>query len=191
VSGPEPLAARSPLASQPGAASGWSAGGVHLAERFELSAAMIALPRNPAIPAIPAMPLPRDGMAGRDGTLTVVSCGPRRYLAVSSDASREALQSAMRERLGSVAAIVDYSDQLAFIAVSGPNAELALSRLCSIDLERRVFPDLHAAVLRLESVRAFLWRDDQVGGFMLGVQRSLSVGVWQGLAETAEALATE
>jgi methylglutamate dehydrogenase subunit D len=189
VSVPESLAARSALAAHSIASQGWSGSGIALADRFDVSAAMITLRQGYAAPE--GLKLPRANAVTVEANLTVMACGVRRYLAVVSGEPRDALLDGLQRRIGAMAAIVDYSDQLAFISAAGPNAALVLSRLCSIDLDPRAFAPLGAAVVRMESVRAFLWREERGARFMIGVQRSLVAGAWELLLESCESLAAE
>jgi heterotetrameric sarcosine oxidase gamma subunit len=178
VSAPESLSARSPLAAQSIPSQGWSGNGVVLSDRFGVSAAMVTL--RPG----------RANTVSADANLTIMSCGPRRYLAISNRESPGALMSALQERFAGGAAIVDYSDQLAFISIAGPRSALVLSRLCSLDFDARVFKPLSAVVARMESVRAFLWRQEREEHFLVGVQRSLAAGAWESLVEACESIVT-
>ena len=189
----QPLQARSALASQVRAAAGWRDDGIHVVERFDTCAAMLTLSAAHAMPdaaeaaRLPAFP--QDGAVLLQPLRILISCGPRRYLAVAHGAKPESLLAELQQQLGNRAAVVDYSDQLTLLAIEGRKATGVLGALCSIDFDPVAFPPGRAVVTRVKDARAFVWRDGE--RFMLAVQRSLAVAVWESLVETAEMSATE
>jgi heterotetrameric sarcosine oxidase gamma subunit len=186
----QPLQARSALASQVRAAAGWRDDGLHVVERFDTCAAMLTLSAAHAMPDAARLPVfPQDGAVLSQPLRTLISCGPRRYLAIAHGAEPGALLAELQQQLGNRAAVVDYSDQLTLLAIEGRKATGVLGALCSIDFDPAVFPPGRAVVTRVKDARAFVWRDGE--RFMLAVQRSLAVAVWESLIETAEMSATE
>jgi heterotetrameric sarcosine oxidase gamma subunit len=189
----QPLQARSALASQVRAAAGWRDDGLHVVERFDTCAAMLTLSAAQVMPdatdAVTHPALPQDGAVESQPLRSLISCGPRRYLAVAHGAKPQALLAELQQQFGNRAAVVDYSDQLTLLAVEGRKSTVVLGALCSIDFDPAAFPPGRAVVTRVQDARAFVWRDDE--RFMLAVQRSLAVAVWESLVETAGMSATE
>jgi heterotetrameric sarcosine oxidase gamma subunit len=190
-----PLIARSPLASAPEAAAGWRAPNDRLAltVRNDLSVALITVARGrfeaferEAIRHLGA-PLPAERSASFSGPVTVVAAGRGCYLLVKQGEFDDAVSSLIVGGSSEPRSAVDYSDQLVFFALEGPDGPRVLSALCSVDFDQKAFPESAAIVARLHDARAYIWREAGARRYMIGVQRSLALHVWEALLEACRA----
>jgi sarcosine oxidase subunit gamma len=122
------------------------------------------------------------------GDVSFMATGPDTWLAVRAEGGN-AFASALREAMGDLASIVDQSDGLAVVRVSGPMVRDVLCKLFAIDLDARVFKPGDVAVTPAGHIGATLWRlEDEPDGsatFEIAVHRSFAASFWEHLVEAA------
>jgi len=116
-----------------------------------------------------------------------IGTGPGAWLAIRENAGN-AFSSSLREAIGDFASVVDQSDGVGVVRVSGPKVRDALCKLFAIDLDARAFQPGDAAVTPAGHVGAVLWRVDDLAGspaFEIAVHRSFAADFWAHLIEAA------
>lgn len=189
-----PLRPKGGLASRPDAAAGWAGSGVTIAESSGLSLALV-LARTKRVAQLRAavadqlgMDLPRDLRVASGECMTLVSCGPGTYLAVSFPGPSCISVADIRRHVGEFATVVDYSGNFTVLIVGGPRAPDLLAKLCAVDLQARVLPAQLGIVTLIFQIRTYIWRLAPAGPFMMAVPRSMAVSFWDALLLTAQSL---
>ena len=116
-----------------------------------------------------------------------IGTGPGAWLAIRENAGN-AFASSLRDAIGDFASVVDQSDGIAVVRVSGPKVRDALCKLFAIDLDDRAFQSDDAAVTPAGHIGAVLWRVQDLGGssvFEIAVHRSFAADFWAHLVEAA------
>jgi aminomethyltransferase len=115
--------------------------------------------------------------------LIVFHLEPERYLLIVNAANTAADLAWLREHVGKRAALVDRSAELALLALQGPEAEVALRSLTSLDLTvLRPFTAIEGLVA---GIRALVSRTGYTGedGLELLVDASQAVRLWEAILE--------
>jgi sarcosine oxidase subunit gamma len=127
---------------------------------------------------------PRLALAGG---IRVIGTGPGAWLAIRENAGN-AFSSSLREAIGDLAAVVDQSDGMGVVRVSGPRVRDALCKLFAIDLDAHAFQSGAAALAPAGHIGAVLWRLDDLAGspvFEIAVHRSFAADFQAHLIEAA------
>ena len=199
MSAPEvPLVARSPLATAAEAATGWRApdGRLALTVQNDLFVALVTVARErladfakQAVERLGA-PVPAERSVSSSGSVSIVAAARGCYLVIDKGEPKAELRSWLASDAQGEETGVDYSDQLAVIALEGSLAPRVLSSLCSIDFDPCVFAEGAAAVTRLCDVRAYVWREARER-YSLAVQRSYALHTWQALMQACKTHSAE
>lgn len=192
-----PMQPSGSLASRPDAADGWTGEGIVISQIRSPSLALI-LVRSGRIAQLRAavadklgIELPQDLRVSSTERLTLMSCGPGAYLAASTPGASCASVVDMRQRFGELAEVVDCSDNFTVLGLGGPRAQELVARICAIDLNARELPAQLAIVTLIFQVRTYVWRLAQTGPYTMAVPRSMAVGFWDALLQTAQAPAND
>ena len=139
------------------------------------------------------LPLPEAGRIAAAGRVEILWRGPEEWFLLCPPGEETALADALRRKLDATShQLVDVSDQYTAIALSGSAAGDVLSRLTTLDLHEREFPDGSAAGSLFGRIEAVLARTGS--GLRLLVRRSVAeylydliidAGKGYGLAEEA------
>jgi len=123
--------------------------------------------------------------------MAFLGTGPGVWLATRENGGN-ALASYLRDAIGEFASVVDQSDGLVVIRLSGAKVRDALCKLVAIDVDARAFAVGDVAVTSTAHIGATLWRlDDQPGGsacFALAVPGSFTASFREHLAEALRSL---
>jgi len=124
----------------------------------------------------------RAGAAG----VAFLGTGPGMWLATRENGGN-AFASSLRDAIGEFASVVDQSDGLVVIRLSGAKVRDALCKLVAIDVDARAFAVGDVAVTSAGHIGATLWRlDDEPAGsacFALAVHRSFAASFREHLVE--------
>lgn len=139
------------------------------------------------------LPLPEAGRIGVAGQVEILWRGPEEWFLLCPPGEETALADALQRKLDATShQIVDVSDQYTTIALSGSAAGDVLSKLTTLDLHERAFPEGRAAGSLFGRIEAVLARASS--GLRLLVRWSvaeylydllLDAGKEYGLAEEA------
>lgn len=113
------------------------------------------------LPPAPARPCSRS----TEGTRTLMWLGQARWLLMAPLAEEEALAAALGDRGATL-----WSDALAFLAITGADAAVAMAIACPLDLHRSAFPADAATWSDAFGTRALVLREG--AGWVLGVEPS-------------------
>lgn len=133
-----------------------------------------------------ACELPTRPVVSAGDAVSVLWAGPGRWVIVSdAEQSGEALL----ERLAGVAeqkaSLLDQSDGLALLRLSGPNVRDALAKGLPIDLHPRAFSTGDTAITAIAHVTAQIWQTSDAPVFELAVARSFAASFWNWLEHAA------
>jgi sarcosine oxidase subunit gamma len=132
--------------------------------------------------------LPEGPRRAAAGPMAVLGTGPGAWLAIS-DEGGNAFAASLRDAVGDLASVVDQSDGLVIVALSGAKVRDLLCRLVAVDLDDRAFKVGDVAVTPAAHIGATLWRlDDLPAGsavFELAVHRSFAASFTDHLLEAA------
>jgi len=131
---------------------------------------------GPLLPPWPARPC---SLTRRDDR-ALLWLGPDRWLLVAPLAQEDALENALPPYHPD-AGLTLVSDTLAFFAVTGPDADVALSIACPLDIDPGAFGADGAAVTDAFGVRALVFRAE--GGWCLAVEPALAAYIGTQLAQ--------
>jgi heterotetrameric sarcosine oxidase gamma subunit len=171
-------------------------GGVAIAERDGLGLATI-LVRKGRGDALAfrlrerfGIELPGGPRRATGGDVSIAGTGPGAWLAAREN-GENAFASSLRDAIGDLASVVDQSDGLGVLRVSGPKIREALCKLAFIDLDPRAFRVGDVAATPLGHIGATLWRlhdaADGSAAFEIAIHRSFAASFWADLMEaTAE-----
>jgi heterotetrameric sarcosine oxidase gamma subunit len=187
------LQPKSALASLPEAAEGWTAPGLAIAETRGTSLAFV-LARAEHIAQLRAavvdefgITLPDDGQLAVGERMTLVSCAPGAYLALTtSGTDRTSVFANIRQRLGGLAEVVDCSDNFTLLSVGGSRIQKLLAKVCAIDLDAPGVPAQLALITLIFQIRTYLWRQTPAGPYTMMIPRSLAVCFWDALVGMAQ-----
>lgn len=119
------------------------------------------------------LPLPEAGRIGGAGHVEILWLGPAEWLLLCPPGEETALADALQRKLDAIShQLVDASDQYTEIALSGSAAADVLSRLTTLDLHEREFPEGRAAGSLFGGIEAVLARTSS--GHRLLVRRSVA-----------------
>jgi sarcosine oxidase subunit gamma len=127
-----------------------------------------------ASPTADGLILPKAGL--RDGK--TIWNGPNAWLVLDEDATT------LAARTGG--AVVEQSDGLLLLAVSGPHAREILKRLVPIDLRANVFAENAVAITHAAHIGVRIWREQEV--FILACFRSFAPALHHALIEAENAI---
>lgn len=123
------------------------------------------------------------GETASDAETGAMWLGPDEWLLTLPDEDASALITRLAVTLdGTHHQLVDVSDQMAVIELSGEKARDLLAKLMVIDLHPRAFPEGQAVATILGHAGVWLWLDTG-GTFRIHVRRSYADYVWCLLAE--------
>lgn len=131
--------------------------------------------------------LPLGPKLARAQDLCLLGIGPDARLAIREGGGNEFALS-LRDAIDGLASVVDQSDGLAVVQVSGARIREALCKLFAVDLDARAFQPGDVAVTPAGHIGATLWRIDDVQGgacFRIAVPRSFAASFRDHLAEAA------
>ncbi len=134
-------------------------------------------------------PLPYPGAARHAPENLTLWTAPDQWLFLAASHVME--QASLRLRTAAAnshAAVVDVSDALSYVALSGAGAEKVLSAGCSVDLKSLVDDRVIRAPLALADVT--LLAVETRRRFMLIIERPMSPYLWSWLADTALGIST-
>ena len=116
--------------------------------------------------------------------VTFLGTGPGMWLATRENGGN-AFASSLREAIGDLASVVDQSDGLAVVRLSGARVRDALRQLVAVDVDARAFDVGDVAVTPVGHIGATLWRldDPPADSFGLAVHRSFAASFREHLAE--------
>jgi len=127
---------------------GDTANGAGVTVRHAATSGIVEIADIGAATIAPMLSLPVPGRAARQGTLTILWVGPRRWHAVTDGAADLPLIETLRARCPAGTALVDLSDGRVRTRLSGPAIRIALATGCTLDLRAEAFgPDDCAATL--------------------------------------------
>jgi methylglutamate dehydrogenase subunit D len=106
------------------------------------------------------------------GEISFLGTGSGKWLAVNPILSAD-FTSELQAKLDGVASVVDQSDALAVIKLSGPSVPSTLEKGLQLDLAPSVFPRDGVAVTHIAHIGTTVWQTD-VGDFELAIARSLT-----------------
>jgi heterotetrameric sarcosine oxidase gamma subunit len=119
--------------------------------------------------------------------ISFLGTGPGTWLAIRAGGSN-AFATSLRDAIGEQASVVDQSDGLAVVRVSGARVRDALRKLFAIDLDARGFQPGDVAVTPAGHVGATLWRVDDLEAspaFEIAVHRTFAASFQDHLLEAA------
>jgi len=119
--------------------------------------------------------------------ICLLGTGPDTRLAIREGGGNEFALS-LRDAIDGLASVVDQSDGLAVVQVSGARIREALCKLFAVDLDARAFQPGDVAVTPAGHIGATLWRVDDVQGrvaFRIAVPRSFAASFRDHLVEAA------
>ncbi len=121
--------------------------------------------------------LPWGPRRASSGAIDFLGVGPGRWLAIGADDLSEAL--------GEAASVIDQSDGLAVLRISGPSTRAAFAKGLPIDLDASAFAEDAVAASALAHIGVTLWRRDDATTFEVALYRSLAGDFAQWLREAA------
>ena len=132
-------------------------------------------------------PPPATQAVAAEGEVAVLWLGPNEWLAVLPPGDEEPASRRLAEALPPVAAVVDVTDALAVIDLTGPEAHAVLAKLCPLDLRPEVFSAGRVARTLVAGVDAIVQPAGGEGsGFRLLVARSYAEYLWEVLLDAGE-----
>jgi methylglutamate dehydrogenase subunit D len=167
-----------------------SGNGVVVQELIGLSIATVLLRRgqlgalSAAVAANYAVALPEGPRWTGRGDLALLGTGPGRWLFVST-ARDAALVENLTRQLDALASVVEQSDGLAVLRLTGPTLLKTLAKGVAIDLAPEAFPTGSIAVTSIAHIGATLWKVDDAPTFDIAVARSFADSFLQWLESSA------
>jgi sarcosine oxidase subunit gamma len=131
------------------------------------------------------LPLPAGPRRAAGTELSAIGIGPDRWLVIVEAADPDALHRRMAAELEGLAAVVDLSNALAVLRLSGASARRILGKGLPVDLHPRCFGPGDAASSLVALIPLHLWQLDDVPTYDLAVPRSLAGSFADWLAESA------
>lgn len=129
--------------------------------------------------------LPLGPRRAAAGEVAFVGLGPGTWL-VTHEGGRRVLIDVLERIVGDSASIVDQSDGLAVLRLSGSGVRDALCRLVSLDLHARAFDVDAVACTTVAHIAGMLWRlgdyGDGTSVFEIAVHRSFCEYFWRALS---------
>jgi methylglutamate dehydrogenase subunit D len=118
-------------------------------------AARPQLPLAETVERLFAIPLPAPGHSSETNDLAFVSTSPNRWLALSL---RQSLYADLLDPLASLASIIDLTDSLSLLRLSGPGARDVLQKGAPIDLHPRAMHAGMAASTLIAHITVLIWQ---------------------------------
>jgi sarcosine oxidase, subunit gamma len=142
--------------------------------------------RMASIPALGGRPLPPSIGETAQGSARALCLGPTDWLLVSREVTAADLSAQLRAAAGETEfAIVDVSDGLVSLDVSGAGSRMLLAKGCGLDLHPRSFPPGRCARTRLADLPVVVDCLAEAGHFELHVSRSYSAYLLSWLTDAA------
>lgn len=159
--------------------------GVTIREESSLGLATV-FSRNEAFAAriVSAYGVEYDAGFVTNGTVAFIGTGPGKWLALRRSGAigwRDALQLA----LGDTASVIDQSDGLGVLRITGPRVRQAFEKGFPIDFHPDVFRPGSAAVTIVAHIGVTVWQLDEAPTFELAVFRSLAGSFMHWLSQSA------
>jgi sarcosine oxidase subunit gamma len=117
------------------------------------------------------LPLGPHG-SGSDST-SFLGTGPGRWL-VTHDAGTPRFVDSLAQQLGGLASVVDQSDSVGLLRLSGPALLDVLAEGVAVDLSAAAFPAGSVAVTQIAHMGVTLWKVDEAPTFHIAVARSMA-----------------
>jgi heterotetrameric sarcosine oxidase gamma subunit len=153
--------------------------GVVAVERIGLAIATIILRRDKlrelaaAVTANFAVDLPVGAEWTANNGVAVLGTGPGKWLAINDTRDTEFVSN-LETQLKGFASVVEQSDGLGVLRLSGPALSETLAKGIQIDLAPAAFPTGSVAVTSIAHIGATLWKVDDRPTIDVAVARSLS-----------------
>lgn len=143
-------------------------------------------PHSAAAPVIAGLPLPDTVGTIAAGLGRILCLGPTEWLLVSNDHSAAALCAQLAtEAVQQALAVVDLSDALPAVRVSGSAVRDVLSKGCGLDFHPRSFPTQRCARTRLAQIPVVIACPQEPFSFELYAARSYSGYLQSWLSDAA------
>lgn len=117
--------------------------------------------------------LPLGPHGSSSDATSFLGTGPGRWL-VTHDAGTPGFVRSLATRLEGMASVVDQSDGVGLLRLSGPAILDILAKGIAIDLDATVFPAGSVAVTQIAHIGATLWKVDEAPTFHVAVPRSMA-----------------
>jgi sarcosine oxidase subunit gamma len=134
-----------------------------------------------------AVPLPGPGRCAFAGDMTLVWCGPQRWLALHRPPPPEGMEARLSPPLRGLAAVVDQSHGALLLRAGGRRIRDALAKGVPIDLHERAFGVGHAAATAVAAIGLLIWQRDEAPTYELVVARSFAASFWRWLSVASAA----
>ena len=118
------------------------------------------------------------------GSLMWLGVGPGRWLAVAGAAEAD-FSDALAEALEGAASVIDQTDGLVVIRVSGPATRDLFAKGLPIDLDASAFPIDAVATSAIAHIAVTIWRLDDASTFEVALSRSVAGDFARWLCESA------
>lgn len=130
------------------------------------------------------LPLPRLGRIARAGELTCIALAPQEWLIrLDPEPALPAVLDRVRSAMPTQASLViDVSDAVLLILLSGDDSTVALGSICPLDLSSAAFPAESAASTMLGDVTGIIIRPGIEPVFQLIVDQTVADYIWRLLA---------
>ena len=142
---------------------------------------------TPGLQVLGGRSLPQSVGEVSVGATRALCIGPSDWLLVSQQMNASELCAKLKAEIDGEFAIVDLSDGLATIHVSGAAARRLLSRGCGLDLHPQVFRAAQCARTRLADLAVVIDCLDEAGRFELHVSRSYAEYLYDWLTDASTA----
>jgi methylglutamate dehydrogenase subunit D len=165
-------------------------GGVVAVERIGLAIATIILRRDKlrelsaAVTANFTIDLPFGAEWTSNNGIALLGTGPDKWLAINDTRDTEFVSN-LETQLQGFASVVEQSDGLGVLRLSGPALSETLAKGVQIDLAPAAFPTGSVAVTSIAHIGATLWKVDDQPTIDVAVARSLSNGFLHWLEASA------
>lgn len=116
-------------------------------------------------------PEPGGSTLSADGKTRFIWMSPDQLFCLSSSAPSNA-DAAMKEKLKGTGYVTLQSDSWVSLRLSGPNARVALERICPIDLHEKAFHEGRVARTVMEHLGVIILRDSDDGFLLLSASSS-------------------
>jgi len=133
------------------------------------------------------MPPAKPGRCHGNAQLTLVSTGPKTWLAYAEQGESHFAEG-LQTRLAGLASISDQSGGYVLFRVTGANARRLLQRGVPIDLHPDAFPPGSAATTVIAHIGVILWQSEAADGFTLATFRSYATSLQHWLHQSAATL---
>lgn len=183
--------ARSPLAGVASSEGGSSEAGIRLAERPFLGKLVLRGDGGDDFlkvvdAALGTAPPIEPNTAATTEEVSILWHSPDEWLIVTATSAETELANRLRESLGSMhAAVIDVSDSLVALRLSGSSTGSLLAKGCALDLHPRAFGPGQCAQTHLASALVTLHQIDDTGTWDIFVRASFAPYLWRWLEDAS------